>query len=133
MAGSWHQWVPVLKVDNARKSIQFYCDQLGFEKDWEHQFDSDFPLYVSVSKDDCCLHLSEHGEAPTNITLIVGVEDVDAAYKEICDNGCQPKTEPQNQPYGTRDFSVQDPDGHNLIVSMALSNFDDAPGRTNDG
>ena len=132
MANTWHSWTPVLKVANARKSLQFYCDQLGFEKDWEHQFDADFPLYASVSREHCTVHLSEHGEEPTKITLIVGVADVDATYKELCANGIQPKSEPQDQPFGTRDFAIEDPDGHSIVVAMPLSNFDNAPGRTND-
>lgn len=127
----WRCWVPVLKVRDARVSIDFYCNQMGFTKDWEHQFDPSFPLYASVSRDKLTLHLSEHGEQATHITLVVSVEDVDAAYAELCDNGLSPEGPPTDQPYGVRDFALTDPDGHRLVVSMPLSGFDTAPGRTN--
>lgn len=129
MTKNWRSWVPVLKVCDARASIDFYCDQLGFTKDWEHQFDPSFPLYASVSRDMLILHLSEHGEEDTHITLVVSVEDVDAAYSELCNNGLTPEGPPEDRPYGVRDFALTDPDGHRLVVSMPLSGFDSAPSR----
>ena len=56
----WLTWVPVLRVRDARASERFYCEILGFTKDWEHRFADDFPLYISVSRDALVLHLSEH-------------------------------------------------------------------------
>ena len=130
MTNPWSSWTPVLKVADARASQQFYCDVLGFEKNWEHQFQEDWPLYMSVSRDSVTLHLSEHGEEPTAITLVVGVEDVDRTYEEIRARGFEPEGPPENRPYGTRDFAFPDPDGHRLVVSMPLSNFKEAEGRT---
>jgi hypothetical protein len=33
-------------------------------------------------------------------------------------------------PYGVRNLSVKDPDGHILAFATRLANFDEAPGRT---
>ena len=60
MAQKWSGWIAILKVADAPRSVAFYCDILGFSKDWEHRFDDGWPLYVSVSRGPLTLHLSEH-------------------------------------------------------------------------
>ena len=130
MGNQWRCWVPVLNVKDARASASFYCDVLGFKRDWEHQFADGFPLYVSVSRDDLTLHLSEHGDDRTHVTLVISVEDVDGAYSELCDRGLEQTSPPQDRPYGVRDFTLSDPDGHRLVVSTPLSSFEQSPGRT---
>ncbi|QEG01442.1 Glyoxalase-like domain protein [Stieleria maiorica] len=131
MTKRWRSWVPVLKVRDTRKSVEFFCQRVGFTKDWEHQFDADFPLYASVSRDGLTLHLSEHGEEATHVTLVISVEDVDAAYSELCSNGLSPEGPPEDRPYDVRDFAFTDLDGHRFVVAMPLDNFDESPGRTN--
>ena len=59
--GKLKHWVPIFTVEDATAAGEFYCATLGFEKDWEHRFADDFPLYVSISRDGLSLHLSEHG------------------------------------------------------------------------
>ena len=49
MDQKWSEWTPILKVADAPRSLAFYCDILGFSKDWEHRFDEGWPLYVSVT------------------------------------------------------------------------------------
>jgi uncharacterized glyoxalase superfamily protein PhnB len=42
----------------------------------------------------------------------VHVDDVDAHYESACAAGAKIETEPQNQPYGQREYGVRDPEGH---------------------
>lgn len=133
MNNQWRCWIPVLSVRDARASEKFYCDSLGFSSDWAHQFDIDFPLYISLSRDALTLHLSEHGGGGEKVTLVISVEDVDAVYAELCENGLQTDGPPEDRPYGTRDFGISDPDGHRLIISTPLADFRDAPGRKMNG
>ena len=130
MKDAWRCWVPVLNVKDARASADFYCRVLGFQQDWEHQFGEGFPLYLSLSRDNLTLHLNEHGNDDAPTTLIISVEDVDAAYADIRKQGFEPPAPPQDQPYGVRDFSLCDPDGHQLIIAAPLSDFENASGRT---
>lgn len=120
-----------LEMLYARASLEFYVNRLGFEKDWEHQFDPDFPVYASVSRDGLTVHLNEHGEEGTPGTLVVSVRDVDAAHAELTKRGLKPETPPEDRPYGVRDFAFTDPDGHRYVVATPLPDFDEAPGRTN--
>ena len=32
--------MPVLRVDDAERSVRFYCGRLGFHQDWWHQAES---------------------------------------------------------------------------------------------
>lgn len=51
---------PILRSFDEVKAKEFYIDFLGFNLDWSHRFEEDFPLYMQVSKDECVLHISEH-------------------------------------------------------------------------
>ena len=130
MSEEWSGWIPILPTADARRSIEFYCDVLGFTKDWEHRFADGFPLYVQVSREPVSLHLSEHGDPGQSVSLCVGVRDVDAVYAEFTGRGLQTDGPPQDREYGIRDFGFKDPDGHHLVFCMRLENFEEAPGRT---
>ncbi len=131
MNDEWLRWVPVLKVKDARQSERFYCDGLGFVKDWEHRFAADFPLYISVSRDALCLHLSEHEGGGTHRgELFIAVRDVDFTYAALVERGLQADGSPENRSYGVRDFSLTDPDGHRLVLGTNLANFANSPERT---
>jgi uncharacterized glyoxalase superfamily protein PhnB len=52
--------VPILRILDVPKAMEFYCDFLGFSLDFEHRFSPGLPLYAQVSRDGAVLHLSEH-------------------------------------------------------------------------
>ena len=60
--------VPVLYVEEAARAVA-WCERLGFVKEWGHQFEPDFPWFVSVARGRVRLYLSEHkGDArPDNL------------------------------------------------------------------
>jgi uncharacterized glyoxalase superfamily protein PhnB len=112
-------------VVDAQRSASFYCDVLGFDKDWEHRFAEGWPLYVSVSRGALTLHLSEHHDGETGGTeLFVRVDDVDAVYAQLVDRGLVAESPPADQDYGVRDFHFTDPDGHRIGVGRRLESFD---------
>ena len=43
--------IPVLRIFDVEKAKAFYLDFLGFQLDWTHQFEENFPLYMQISKD----------------------------------------------------------------------------------
>lgn len=76
--------VPILRMFDVEATIGFYCDYLGFTKDWEHRFEPGFPLYVQVSRSEMTLHLSEHyGDGSPNTALWIPVDDVVAFQAEL--------------------------------------------------
>ncbi|MGK3624801.1 glyoxalase superfamily protein, partial [Acinetobacter sp. A11] len=49
---------PILRIFDVELAQSFYLEFLGFQLDWQHQFEDNFPLYLQISKDDCVIHLS---------------------------------------------------------------------------
>ena len=75
--------IPVLHVDDAARAVAWY-ERLGFLKEWEHQFEPGFPLFVSVARGDVRLYLSEHtGDARPNTLIHLYVKDVDGVSQEF--------------------------------------------------
>lgn len=52
--------IPILRMFDYTKTVEFYIDWLGFKIDWEHRFEEGTPLYMQVSGYGTLLHLSEH-------------------------------------------------------------------------
>lgn len=52
--------IPVLRIFDYQKAIEFYVDWLGFTIVWEHRFEKDMPVYMEVTKEGLTIHLSEH-------------------------------------------------------------------------
>ena len=52
--------IPILRIFSVEKAKEFYIGWLGFNIDWEHQFEQNTPKYLQVSRGHLVLHLSEH-------------------------------------------------------------------------
>jgi PhnB protein len=50
----------------------------------------------------------------SNLTLLIGVDNVDAIYARVVGSGVHPDSAPENQPWGGRTFSIRDPNGFDL-------------------
>ncbi|MEX0938988.1 MAG: VOC family protein [Pirellulales bacterium] len=97
--------VPVLRVADAREAAKWYA-RLGFEVQGEHRFAPDMPIYAFLQRGDNKLHLSEHaGDAKPGTLVYFYVDDVDAIGREF-------GAEVKNQPWGTREVWLTDPDGN---------------------
>lgn len=74
--------VPILRIFDREKAVEFYVDYLGFRLDWEHGGHADHsPLYAQVSRGRAVLHLSEHhGDASPAGAALIPVADVDGLH-----------------------------------------------------
>jgi catechol 2,3-dioxygenase-like lactoylglutathione lyase family enzyme len=76
--------VPILRIFDRAKAVEFYVDYLGFALDWEHGYDDHSPLYAQVHRGPTVLHLSEHhGDASPGGAVLVPVADVGALHAEL--------------------------------------------------
>ncbi|HEY6646068.1 MAG TPA: glyoxalase superfamily protein [Mycobacterium sp.] len=76
--------VPILRIFDVELALKFYCGYLGFQRDWEHRFEPDFPAYIQVSRSDTVLHLSEHyGDGSPNTIVFIPVSDIEALHREL--------------------------------------------------
>src|SRR3954462_8215701 len=106
--------VPVLRVEDAARAVAWY-ERLGFAKEWEHQFEPGFPLFVSVARGHVRLYLSEHeGDARPDTLIHLYVRDIDAVAVEFgvpVDEGG----------LAGRECALADPDGNRLRVATRRS------------
>ena len=111
-------FIPILRVKDARKSAQFYQSHFGFGIDWEHQFETDYPLFISISSDSLHLFLSEHmGTGTDEADLYVYLEDVDALHTRLQAGKVVIQQQPTDQPWGVRDMQIRDLDGHRITFA----------------
>ncbi len=76
--------IPILRIFDVPKALEFYREYLGFTVDWEHRLDPESPVYMQVSRGGLVLHLSEHyGDATPGSTVYVSVEAVRTLHDEL--------------------------------------------------
>lgn len=76
--------VPIIRIFDEAQAYAFYCDYLGFGKDWEHRFEDHLPLYAQVSRGDVRLHLSgHHGDGSPGTGVLLTTPDVRALHAEL--------------------------------------------------
>jgi catechol 2,3-dioxygenase-like lactoylglutathione lyase family enzyme len=89
--------------------------RLGFEKEWEHQFEPDFPWFVSVARGDVRLYLSEHrGDATPNTLFHLYVRNVDDIATEF-------GVDIDEEGLAGRECELDDPDGNRLRIATPRS------------
>jgi len=112
--------VPTLRVDDAAKSCAFYCEVLGFKKNWEHRFGPGYPLFVSVSRGTTTLFLTEHPECSSGALVYFYVKEVNSLTTELKKKGAVLELGPVDQPWGVREIHLRDPDGNKLRFGQLL-------------
>lgn len=85
--------IPVLRVEDAGRAVAWY-EQLGFRKQWEHQFEPGFPLFVSIARGSVRIYLSEHtGDATPNTLIHLTLSGV-AGFAQHGDDFAEPTARP---------------------------------------
>ena len=117
---------PSFTANDARASIKWYCDVLGFKviERWEHQgqfmgaqigLDT---VVFNIGQDDWKLGRDRVKGQGTRMFITTG-PDVDAYASAIKSRGGVLASEPVNE-WGMRAFSVNDPDGFKLTFMTKL-------------
>ncbi len=122
----------MLYVSDLKQSVEFYHEKLGFGftgywDDVNHRVTDNYeeanrPGYASVKvgESKIGLHLDPSFEAgPRRFEFHVEIENADAHYAELQAKGLD-LTEPKDESWGARMFSVTDPDGHVLDFLQPL-------------
>ena len=108
----------VFVVSDMTKSIEPYCDALGFTVTFQY---GEPVFYACLCRDEVALHLlaaHETKRLPGNGGICVFVKDVDGVHAELAARGAKVIKPPQNYDYGMRDFDVIDLDGNHLTFGM---------------
>jgi len=92
----------------------FYRDVLGFT--WDFGDDT----YAVVWRDNSAVHFVKDKMSPSGIHVCQWVKDVDAYYNEIVGRGASIAKEPTNQPYGIREFGLNDVNGVSVVFGQEI-------------
>ncbi|MFJ8128625.1 VOC family protein [Streptomyces hydrogenans] len=105
--------VPNVRSSDVRESREFY-GLLGFEEVMNHGWI--MTLGSPSSPTAQVSFMAADKTAPVTPDLSVEVEDVDAVYAVMCDNGAEIVHPLQDEEWGVRRFFVRDPDGQVVNV-----------------
>lgn len=109
--------IPVLRVSGAAAAEEFYCEHLGFRREFAYRVDDarPDPCYMGLARDGVELHVSSFsGDGVPGGVVFLLVEDVDALYAELVAKGVPVDLEPTDQTWGNREMYVKDADGNSI-------------------
>jgi catechol 2,3-dioxygenase-like lactoylglutathione lyase family enzyme len=117
---------PLLRVGDLQRSIDFYCDKLGFVEPSVH---GDPPCFAMLNRDgfDLMLSLLESA-APIRSSgsddawdLYISLADVASEADALTAAGVPLVNGPRDTFYGMREIECLDPDGHRLCLAQDIS------------
>lgn len=116
--------IPILRIFDYQKAIEFYIDWLGFEINWEHTFHEGAPIYMEVEKDGIVFHLSEHhGDGTPGSHVFIWCRGVKEYHEELIN-----KKYKYNKPglektfYESLTFIVIDPFNNKISFNQRILN-----------
>ena len=118
---------PYLAVEDASTAIDFYQRALGAKERVRMPGPGGSIMHAEIEIGDSLFMISDpfpqtNTTPPkelggTSVSLMLYVEDVDAAYKQAVDAGATSLMEPDDMFWGDRFGSVQDPFGHSWTIA----------------
>ena len=117
---------PTLAVRNMKETIEFYKNSLGFKMGMAFP-DTANPQYADLSKDEMVIMFipAENIGIGNNEKLGIGVnmylkidEDIDEYYNKLKGKGVNIAVELRDEPFGIRDFTIEDIDGYKLTFNQ---------------
>ncbi len=100
---------PSLTVPDVLRAATFYRDVLGFESDSTDEW------FAILSRDGFSVLLWQGAAAPNGSwDACFWVDDVDALHRELAGRGAIIQRPPETMPYGMREMTARDGDGHVL-------------------
>jgi PhnB protein len=118
---------PYLVVEGAQKAIEFYTSVLGFTERMRMPGPDGRIGHAELQLDDSVVMLADQfpemgAKAPSAyggspVSLTVYVEDVDATFERATGAGGTAVRPPENQFYGDRSATFDDPFGHRWTVN----------------
>jgi uncharacterized glyoxalase superfamily protein PhnB len=110
---------PVLKYSDAHAAIDFLERAFGFHRHVVHENEEGAVVHAELRFGDQVVMLSSAGvgdpaydQGLGRTTVYVVVDEVDALFDTAKAAGAEIVLAPTDQDYGSRDFSVRDPEGN---------------------
>ena len=109
--------IPVLHVRSSAAAEGFYCNRLGFRRQFAYRLDEAVPdpCYMGLTRDGVWLHLSSFsGDGVSGGVVYLVVDDVDELHAELVAKGVSIDLRPTDQTWGNREMYVKDPDSNSI-------------------
>jgi uncharacterized glyoxalase superfamily protein PhnB len=110
---------PILIYDDAQAAIEFLERAFGCERREVHEGEKGGVAHAVLTCGDVFVMLSSKSEGDSVYNQVVGkagvyvvVEETDALFERAKQAGAEVVMEPTDQEYGSRDFTVRDPEGN---------------------
>jgi uncharacterized glyoxalase superfamily protein PhnB len=108
---------PELPVANLRRSVEYYRDRLGFQ----NVMTTPGKDYAVMERDDVAVHLyQDDAGRHTAGSIHIFTAGLDELLAELISRGARVKQGIVRQPWGNRDFRVQDDSGNELKFTEPL-------------
>ena len=118
---TFHPPIPVLRIFDAQKALEFYVDFLGFTLEWRAG-GGDTPLYMQLALGACRLQLSEHfGDGTPGSVVKIRTDDLDAYHQALLAKQYRhARPGIDDQSWGEREMSIADPFSNRLTFWCPL-------------
>ena len=100
-----------LPVDDVQAAVDFYTKKLGFELGFTW---GEPPSIAGVNLGDAQVFLEQGTPNPAGCNVYFVVSNADLLFEFQRSNGVEVLTEPDDRPYGLRDYAVRDLIGYRL-------------------
>ena len=101
--------IPILNVSDFAASMAYYTEKLGFRKVWDW---GEPPSFGCVARDGIEIFFCLDGQGQHGTWMSIFVDDANALHEEMRQKGAKITMPPTDEPWGMREFHVEDPDGH---------------------
>jgi catechol 2,3-dioxygenase-like lactoylglutathione lyase family enzyme len=118
---------PQFLVRDLDAACGFYRDKLGFNIDFVY---GEPAFYAGVVRDGITLHL-KHTDEPEpsrqfkaqgeHLDIYVYTDDVDSLYDEYCTNEVSIMKPLIEEPWGTKEFAIQDNNGYIIYFGQVVA------------
>ncbi len=112
--------IPIFRIFDKNKAVEFYVNWLGFSIDWEHSFfDGKPPIYMQISKSGMVIHLTEHhGDCTPGSKAFIECTGLREYHKKLRGKNYQYNAPGlENAPWKALCMEVVDPFGNKLLFS----------------
>lgn len=121
---AFHRQIPVLPVADLKATIKYYKSKLGFSDEWFWE-DTDAgcgrnELFMLFNLNPELLQAIQSAAAPFEIIWIV--EQVDVIYNDYAQKELAIISEPENKPWGMREFAIKDINGYTIRIAEPIEN-----------
>ena len=106
--------MPLLPVADVRKAQEYYRDVLGCTIDWNWE-----DKYGAVSREGVTILFSKESKPRKGVCCGIVVPEVDELCKGLRTKGADVVAQPETKPWGMREFTIQDNNGHLFRIFRA--------------